>query len=87
MAEYINRTALLENLPDEPYKGVLRRVLMQAPVADVAPVVHGRWEFPIFCYNDADDPRCVCSECGSIETPLARHSYCPNCGAKMDGGD
>lgn len=43
MAEYIDRTALLENLPDEPYKGVLRRVLMQAPVADVAPVVHGQW--------------------------------------------
>ena len=43
MAEYIDRTALLDNLPDEPYKGVLRRILMQAPVADVAPMVHGQW--------------------------------------------
>lgn len=44
MTEYIDRTALLEKLPDEPYKEVLRRVLMQAPVADVAKVVHGHWE-------------------------------------------
>lgn len=52
---------------------------------DVAPVVHGKWEFSVFVDGDANDPRCKCSECGSIETPLARHKYCPNCGARMDG--
>lgn len=43
----------------------------------------GEWEFPIFMDGDANDPRCKCSECGSIETPLARHRFCPNCGAPM----
>ena len=52
----------------------------------LAPVRHGEWEFPILQDGDENDPRCKCSECGSIETPLARHRYCPNCGAKMDGG-
>ena len=46
-------------------------------------IPYGRWiEYEA---SDSDlDPRCRCSKCGSVETPLARHSYCPNCGAKMD---
>ncbi len=44
----------------------------------------GEWMFPIFVgQTDANDPRCQCSECGSIETPLARHRFCPACGAPM----
>lgn len=95
MAEYIDRKKVEKKVLGptivDPavaaYAEAVLFILRHEPAADVAPVVHGKWEFPIFCYNDADDPRCVCSECGSIETPLARHSYCPNCGAKMDGGD
>lgn len=49
----------------------------------VEKVWKGEWEFPIFMDGDANDPRCKCSECGSIETPLARHRFCPNCGAPM----
>lgn len=96
MTEYIDRTALLDNLPDEPYKGVLRRVLMQAPVADVAPVVHGRWEYD----ENATDwgiGGYVCSECKNRNNNLPCNRvkavqifsgarYCPNCGAKMGGG-
>ena len=49
-------------------------------------IPHGKWiEYEA---SDSDlDPRCRCSKCGSVETPLARHSYCPNCGAKMDKED
>lgn len=46
-----------------------------APAADVAPVVHGRW------IKGPSNP--YCSECFvecRDETP-----FCPNCGAKMDG--
>lgn len=46
--------------------------------------MRGEWMFPIFGdQQDANDPRCQCSECGSIETPLARHRFCPACGAPM----
>ena len=46
--------------------------------------IRGEWMFPIFAdQEDANDPRCQCSECGSIETPLARHRFCPACGAPM----
>lgn len=56
------------------------------PVADVAPVVHGQWE------QDADgDWYCTnCDEvvaiCESGRERTYRKPYCPNCGAKMDGG-
>lgn len=54
---------------------------------DVRIVKYGEWEFPIFADGNMFDPRCKCSECGSIEQPLERHKYCPNCGARMgDGG-
>ena len=44
----------------------------------------GEWRFPIFAeQQDENDPRCQCSECESIETPLARHRFCPSCGAPM----
>ena len=55
--------------------------------ADVAPVVHGRWE------QDADgDWYCTnCDEvvaiCESGRERTYRKPYCPNCGAKMDGGE
>ena len=38
MARYIDADALLESMPDDlPYKGSVKRVLMQAHSADVAP--------------------------------------------------
>lgn len=46
--------------------------------------MRGEWMFPIFVgQTDANDPRCQCSEYGSIETPLARYRFCPACGAPM----
>jgi len=62
------------------------------PAADVAPVRHGRWiEENPDCLDG--DSVYVCSVCGEtwtlIEgTPLDNNMhYCPNCGAKMDGGE
>ena len=60
-----------------------------APAADVAPVVHGRWIRPHwknsnYCYD--------CSECGGEamhrDYQWAKdgiYPICPNCGARMDG--
>ena len=56
-----------------------------APAADVAPVVHGRWETHPQHYGF---DRCsVCHDC-IIANDWAdglKWNYCPNCGAKMDG--
>ena len=50
----------------------------------VEKVWRGEWILPIFSdQQDANDPRLQCSECGSIETPLARHHFCPACGVPM----
>ena len=49
-------------------------------VADVAPVVHGRWvptKAPFM--NGCED----CSVCGYRMVWGHRYNYCPNCGAKM----
>lgn len=61
--------------------------IWKAPAADVAPVVHGRWE-PCFDENC----RCrwgfgKCSNCGQeyYAHAIDHYKYCPICGAKMDG--
>nr|DAD55352.1 MAG TPA: zinc-ribbon containing domain [Podoviridae sp. ct5O42] len=92
MAEYIKRDAIkarLEDLVDwcqdlrKPGLEQALAMLNEEPVADVAPVVHGVW----VCVNKIDPISGYrCSKCrrrvGFDLTP-----YCPNCGAKMDGGD
>lgn len=55
------------------------------PAADVAPVVHGRWIHD-GCRVKGGIDWCHCSECGKSDNFCARTNYCPNCGAKMDGG-
>lgn len=52
-------------------------------IADVAPVVHGRWIHDGQRINGGID-WCHCSECGKSDNFCARTNYCPNCGAKMD---
>lgn len=54
--------------------------------ADVAPVVHGRWEWiGPYRYND-DGIIGTCSVCKE-RLSLFAYNYCPNCGARMDGDD
>lgn len=58
--------------------------LERPPIADVAPVVHGRWEAHP---NHYGFDRCsVCCDC-IVEDDWVdgvKWNYCPNCGAKMD---
>ena len=50
------------------------------PAADVEEVRRGEW-----IYGEFDISHC--SECGYEITPNMISPYCPNCGAKMDGGN
>ena len=90
MAEHVEREKLLTDICDDmcglKYTGVCENcrvvaLIADAPAADVAPVVHGRWV-------DAGRGIKACSNCnhGIKEHMACANHYCPNCGAKMDGG-
>lgn len=89
MAEYIARKALYKALTtaavNDKFKSIgtwakAICVLHDLPAADVAPVVHGRKieNGNIGCFGLCS----LCSEC----LPYGAN-YCPNCGARMDGGN
>lgn len=69
--------AVIETVQDE--------YLRNMPPVDAAPVVHGRW------LPTNDDNKKKCSQCDVIhliaQYPHGQANYCPNCGAKMDGGN
>lgn len=56
--------------------------LENIPSADVAPVVHARW-IPFHSETAGDIQYCSNCKIGNA----AKSDFCPNCGAKMDGGD
>lgn len=75
MARYIDADALLNMLPDDlPYKASVKRVLMQAPTADVVEVRHGWWMDGF--------SRQPCSVC--LYRGYKAFKYCPVCGTKME---
>lgn len=92
MAEYIDREAVLEETEyDGNYRLVVPANMVKSlPAADVAPVIHGRWVW------SEDKYAYICSACdceydyrgtyGLFDHGFWAASYCPNCGAKMDGG-
>ena len=66
--------------------GDVKRKIKTIPAADVAPVVHGRWEHGYYCYEPATQCS-VCKVClAKGHRAEKQFTYCPNCGAKMDGG-
>lgn len=67
-------------------------VFRDTPAADVAPVVHGEWLRADDDWNSLTTIQCsLCGEEWCFETDddvsLLNYKYCPNCGARMDGGD
>ena len=99
MVEYIERESLVRQIicnmtefigaPDEVQKhdeqcNYAIDMIEDAQAADVAPVVHGRWE--------PGNP--ICPVCGGnkfkdLDADIWcdwQPDFCPNCGAKMDRG-
>lgn len=105
MDEYIKREAALHEIERREVLMVgdkrisvdaMKSFIKNRPAADVAPVVHGRWE-PYFeeveIYNaggvaERKQTGWICGRCKSVEsiTRYYKTNYCPNCGAKMDAG-
>ena len=99
-SEYISRDAAISKIRDQgvlggDYDAYEREedvvdMLNSIPAADVVEVRHERWDL-------AKDPfgagYVKCSRCGYKHCPeyypdgsAIMHLFCPNCGAKMDGG-
>ena len=59
---------------------------LEAKLADSKPVKHGHWTITeILCGIGKKRKYYRCSEC--YKTNVIRSNFCPNCGAKMDGGN
>ena len=87
MARYIDADALKDWSEIVPLTGDggidindFEEYLASMPAADVAPVRRGKWE-------DKDGGIATCSTCGTRWGVWDVMNFCPNCGAKMDGGD
>lgn len=95
MSRYIEREAVMKTARDGYHSDFgksmadltsLREVLEDTPTADVVEVRRGRW-----LYEDSDigwtDYKCY--DCGNIISTVNQdedlYSYCPYCGARMDG--
>lgn len=80
--KYIEREAVNNVLDELMVNDSLYNALQAIPAADVAPVKHGRWEVGYF-----HDRVCSCCTHPSNDLSDYPYPYCPNCGAKIDGGE
>ena len=95
MAEYIEREALKDKLHKRLLNGNilgwLCGIINEQPAADVAPVVHGRWEAQKYWkYENKHSIQYHtnrCSLCHCDVSSRLLYNYCPNCGAHMKDGE
>ena len=91
MARYIDSEALTEEIKSlsvmlggenvfKTAKESLLRIIDEQPTADVVEVKHGEW------VKNGKTHTCSCCGYFYINVDMEDDNYCPNCGAKMDGG-
>ena len=101
MAEYIGREAAIKAIKNADCDAIadgaerydlsyLKEIFFNIPAADVVPVVHGHWIW------HEEDFEYECSACHCrfdynhtfeiFDHGFQYANWCPNCGAKMDGG-
>ena len=95
MAEYIEKEAVVHHFMTKR-QYLTKDLVMDAayevskfPAADVAAVVHGRWEAQKYWkYENKHSIQYHtnrCSLCHCDVSSRLLYNYCPNCGARMDG--
>ena len=90
--DFVSRQWLIDEYHrrhEGPPGGALK-MIEEAPAADVEPVRHGQYigtEFDGYADGNPVYYEWKCSECDCVfEDDEPKYRYCPNCGAKMDGG-
>lgn len=90
MPEYIKRETAVRAVMaakwvDGSDGAMAMEIVATAPAADVAPVVHGRWEWLVPNRLVTDCMCGTCSACKVRSKYIVNTMLCPNCGALMDG--
>ena len=85
MDKYIDREVALMKLMQDGCSAKNLQSISDMPAADVAPVRHGRWvEKEKYTFG-------IMYDCSLCENRILDNghpwNYCPNCGAKMEGGE
>ena len=96
MIEYIEREAALMKLMQDGCNAKNLQSILDMPAADVAPMAHSYWEsYDCSQYMGTDEyggPKWrdgkfyVCHNRSCRRKTVVKSHYCPDCGAKMDGG-
>ena len=91
--EFISRTEALKDFEENNARNPnwtpqrVKTLLLRQPAADVSEVVYVRWIKDDFLSDDVNNAE-KCSQCGELIGWFGNlPNYCPNCGAKMNGGD
>ena len=90
--EFISRTEALKDFEENNARNPnwtpqrVKTLLLRQPAADVSEVVYVRWIKDDFLSDDVNNAE-NCSQWGDLFGWFGNlPNYCPNCGAKMDGG-
>lgn len=84
----IDVNVLIDRIKQEPTDGMytheILNVIAEQLTVDAVEVVHGEW---VVC-GDGEYVPFMCSACGKTTSwyHAQTANFCPNCGAKMDGG-
>lgn len=85
---------VVKSLYDSGYDDCINSIedtISDAPAVDVEPVIHAKW-IPQYVNRFGRTDIFECSECNEAvhtirKTYKCSDLYCPNCGARMDGGN
>lgn len=82
IGDWILHRIFVQNVSD-----INRQTIQNLPTIEAEPIKHGRWEmYGAITRGTLAVPTYRCSECKE-DTNNWFWRYCPNCGAKMDGGE
>ena len=95
MPDLIERHALLKKVYEHTQERErmtdgewCRKCIYEAPKVEAEPVRHGRWIVHTTWHGMFGLIHSECSECKFDRNgDLSTWKFCPNCGARMDGGD